>query len=228
MGIRSQVVSGFSKGYGFKGQIETKSNHAWVAVYVDNQWHLLDPTWGAGYLNQKQKFVAHFQPKYFLTEPAELVTKHLPEDPAFQLLECLVDVKTFLMDSLKVLAFARNCQQRNFSFADTLQAEIGMPDSLRVLNQARRISSFADFGAYNASILVLNLAHQNGDRLNDKSTPMEIKLLVAERLAGLYKISLSYARKSKAPEAKQLRQLIEGNLKNVDSFIRQIKDIMRQ
>ncbi len=44
LGIRSQIVSGFSKGYGFNGKMDSKSNHAWIAIYINDQWHLLDPT----------------------------------------------------------------------------------------------------------------------------------------------------------------------------------------
>jgi hypothetical protein len=228
LGIRSQVVSGFSKGYGFNGKIDPKSNHAWIAVFFDDRWHLLDPTWGAGYLNQSQKFIARFEPKYFLTNPAELVTKHLPEDPAFQLLECPIDVKTFLKDSTSILATAQKCDQGKYKFRDTLQIDFSESDSLRILRQARRIANFAEFGSYNASVMLLNLAFKNSAGLNDKTTTYEQRLNNAEALLQLYQESLQFAKKSKTPESKELKTMIYNNINNIDSFIQQLKKIMQQ
>ena len=89
MGLQVQVVSGWSKGYGYtSGQrFDGPTNHAWMAVRIGGQWRLMDPTWGAGYLDQQSRFVRRFQEHYFLTAPDAFVFDHLPEDPQWQLLE---------------------------------------------------------------------------------------------------------------------------------------------
>ncbi|HXY20422.1 MAG TPA: transglutaminase domain-containing protein [Gemmatimonadales bacterium] len=89
MGLEVQVVSGWSKGYGYTpGQrFEGPTNHAWDAVRIDGTWRLMDPTWGAGYLDESLRFVRRFQDHYFLTEPGEFVFDHLPQDSSWQLLD---------------------------------------------------------------------------------------------------------------------------------------------
>jgi len=89
MGLQIQVVSGWSKGYGYtSGQrFDGATNHAWNAVRIGGQWRLMDATWGAGYLDQHSQFVRRFQEHYFLTAPDAFVFDHLPQDPRWQLLE---------------------------------------------------------------------------------------------------------------------------------------------
>jgi hypothetical protein len=89
MGLQVEVVSGWSKGYGYTtGQrFDGPTNHAWNAVRIEGQWRLMDPTWGAGYLDQRMQFVRRFQEHYFLTAPDAFVFDHLPQDPRWQLLE---------------------------------------------------------------------------------------------------------------------------------------------
>ena len=89
MGLEVEVVNGWSKGYGYAaGQtFEGETNHAWNAVKVDGEWRLMDPTWGAGYLNDQQEFVHRFQEHYFLTDPEDFIFDHLPVESEWQLLE---------------------------------------------------------------------------------------------------------------------------------------------
>jgi hypothetical protein len=90
MGLQIQVVSGWSKGYGYtSGQRvgNGPTNHAWNVVRIGGRWRLMDATWGAGYLDQRSQFVRRFQDHYFLTAPEAFVFDHLPEDPRWQLLE---------------------------------------------------------------------------------------------------------------------------------------------
>jgi hypothetical protein len=88
MGLEVEVVSGWSKGYGYTpGQtFDGPTNHAWNAVRIDGRWRLMDPTWGAGYLDESMRFVRQLQEHYFLTRPEEFVFDHLPEDRRWQLL----------------------------------------------------------------------------------------------------------------------------------------------
>jgi len=89
MGLKVEVVSGWSKGYGYTAgqKFNGPTNHAWNAVQIDGQWRLMDPTWGAGYLDESMTFVRQFQEHYFLTKPQEFVFDHLPENQSWQLLD---------------------------------------------------------------------------------------------------------------------------------------------
>jgi len=98
MGLEVRVVSGWSKGYGYTtGQrFDGPTNHAWNAVRVDGRWRLMDPTWGAGYLDQQGRFVRRFQEHYFLTAPDAFVFDHLPQDPQWQLLDRPVTAEEYV------------------------------------------------------------------------------------------------------------------------------------
>ncbi len=87
-GLRSVVIPGHSKGYGFvPGQpIKVLLNHAWNAVKIEGSWYLLDATWGAGHLNDNKRFAKSFTPHYFLTPPEEFIYDHYPEEKRQQLL----------------------------------------------------------------------------------------------------------------------------------------------
>jgi hypothetical protein len=88
-GLEVVKVIGYSKGYSYAvgDTYDRTTNHAWNAVMIDNQWHLLDATWGAGYLGENKKFVRKFQAYYFLTPPEAFIYDHLPSETRWQLLE---------------------------------------------------------------------------------------------------------------------------------------------
>lgn len=88
-GLEAVVIEGYGKGYGYTvgSKVQDQSNHAWNGVKIDGVWRLVDPTWGAGYLDPEDGFVRGFEEFYFLTPPEELVWTHLPEDSDWQLLD---------------------------------------------------------------------------------------------------------------------------------------------
>ncbi len=89
LGLDVEVVTGWSKGYGYTAgqEFAAPPNHAWNAIRIDGAWRLMDPTWGAGYLDNQTQFTRHFQEHYFLTEPGAFVLDHLPENDRWQLLD---------------------------------------------------------------------------------------------------------------------------------------------
>ena len=60
--------------------------HAWLVVKWDGEWHILEPTWGAGSVNNG-RFNAGFRWDWFDCDPAVAIYSHLPEDADLQLLE---------------------------------------------------------------------------------------------------------------------------------------------
>ena len=70
--------------------------HVWVAVKIDGQWQLLDPTWGAGNLIvEKRQFVRRYNDFYFLVAPEKLIYTHLPREERWQLLAKAVSGEEF-------------------------------------------------------------------------------------------------------------------------------------
>ena len=99
-GIASFTVVGYAKGHGYcPGDTFFKAEHAWNAVRIDSQWHLLDATWGSGYLTKNRKtrlvFVRNPTKDWFLTAPTSMCHNHLPVDPCWQLLEQPVPMRIF-------------------------------------------------------------------------------------------------------------------------------------
>nr|XP_008103737.1 PREDICTED: kyphoscoliosis peptidase isoform X1 [Anolis carolinensis]XP_008103738.1 PREDICTED: kyphoscoliosis peptidase isoform X1 [Anolis carolinensis]XP_008103739.1 PREDICTED: kyphoscoliosis peptidase isoform X1 [Anolis carolinensis] len=83
-GIRCERLTGIAKGKG--SGFKNDKRHAWNAVYLDGKWHLLDCTWGSGYVNG-DKFTFRHKEFYFLTQPDLFAENHSPDDPKWQLLD---------------------------------------------------------------------------------------------------------------------------------------------
>lgn len=82
VGLQSEIVTGTSKSHpAHIGKAPGASDHAWNVVKIDNQWKLLDATWGAGTVTgAKPEFVFKFNDKYFFTEPDVFFLNHFPDD----------------------------------------------------------------------------------------------------------------------------------------------------
>ena len=80
--IECEVISGYSKTLPRDiGKTPKYSDHAWNAIKLDEQWYLLDVTWGAGTVNyQTAKFIADYSPYYFLCPPELFFLNHYPDN----------------------------------------------------------------------------------------------------------------------------------------------------
>ena len=80
-------IVGYSKGLSYSKFKEAQVNHEWNAVKINNQWCLIDSTWGTG-----NKFN-----DYLCTPPHCFIRDHLPQESQteFQFLEEIIDVKQF-------------------------------------------------------------------------------------------------------------------------------------
>ncbi len=76
------VISGISKTRKSDiGIIPATNNHSWNAVKIDEEWKLIDVTWGAGYLNENSdKFIPAFNDNFFFASPARFYLNHYPDD----------------------------------------------------------------------------------------------------------------------------------------------------
>ncbi|CAF1305689.1 unnamed protein product [Rotaria magnacalcarata] len=94
-----EVVSGYSKGYGFDdrdGATPMETDHAWNVVEIYHHWYLMESTWGAGHLNDQKQFKRELTSYYFLPRPNEMIYHHLPEDPQWQLLKSPIKMEQYL------------------------------------------------------------------------------------------------------------------------------------
>ena len=85
LGYTSIVIAGVTKD--FKGNVRSSGGHTWNAVKVNNEWKLFDPTWGAGIVKNKKRFVKKYSPQWYDVNPEEMKKRHFPFDPMWQLSE---------------------------------------------------------------------------------------------------------------------------------------------
>lgn len=88
LGLNIVKVSGYAKGYGYyQGKQFESTDHAWIAFQIDEQWYLMDPTWGAGYVDDDKKFVRDVTTTWFAMDPRLFLYTHYPEDQRYLFLE---------------------------------------------------------------------------------------------------------------------------------------------
>ena len=124
LGVPSYVVHGYSTISGDKNVA-----HSWSAVLLDNDWHLCDPTWDAGFTTSYE---------YYLTSPEIFVQTHIPFDPIWQLLEKPVGYKE---GSKNPIAFHYKDSINAFLQADSLQQFISMGRRMKNTNIDKGIVS---------------------------------------------------------------------------------------
>lgn len=82
--IECRVVSGWSKGYGYKPgkPLKKSTDHAWNIVKFDGLGeHHIESTWGAGHLSGS-KFVFDYNDFYWMCPGDRFIYNHFPEgDP---------------------------------------------------------------------------------------------------------------------------------------------------
>lgn len=80
-GLESEIIVGWAKNSSSDiNNIKwADPDHAWNAVKIDNEWYLLDVTWGAGYTSSKG-FTQEFKRKYFCTSPNDMALCHYPKE----------------------------------------------------------------------------------------------------------------------------------------------------
>ncbi|MBS4203321.1 transglutaminase domain-containing protein [Lederbergia citrea] len=75
-GIEARLIGGKA------GTGAFKENHAWVEANIDGDWLVMDPTWGAGFVDD-DKFVAKYTDKYFDPNEKEFNETHIREKPEY-------------------------------------------------------------------------------------------------------------------------------------------------
>jgi hypothetical protein len=90
MNLPCIAIDGFAKGYGFQtGMPVNGTNHSWNAVKYNDQWHLMDATWGSGYaenINGKAKSKSVFSTYWFDVPAREFIFNHFPDSSQYQFL----------------------------------------------------------------------------------------------------------------------------------------------
>jgi hypothetical protein len=133
-GIESEVITGYAK-CNFERVEKFRSNHTWNAVMIDSCWHLLDVTWGSGYVTFADEFVQKLDERYFLTDPKEFILDHYPEDLRWTLLQEPPALKEFKFSPFKAKSFVKYAINPVFPGNGLIEAAVG--DTVRIELQTR-------------------------------------------------------------------------------------------
>ncbi len=114
-GIESVGISGWSKGFGYKGYLDEYTDHAWNAVNIGNRWYLVDCTLDAGIV-ESQTFVKLYSTAYLFTSPRVFLYSHLPEREDSQYYAPVLTKEQFLQEPYIMPEFF----DLGFSFKDPM------------------------------------------------------------------------------------------------------------
>ena len=94
--LNVECVSCYSKGANYEpGDTISKTNHEYNVIKLNNKWYPIDPTWGAGHL-EETNYVRAFNDFYFLADPELLIKSHFPENEKWQLTKKKYTLEEFL------------------------------------------------------------------------------------------------------------------------------------
>ena len=92
LGIRCIIISGIAKQW--TGNV-SGSGHAWIYAEVDDGAILLDPTWGAGYVNGNVFSFRDDHDYWFQVDPYWMIFTHFPKEEKFQFIDNPISESTF-------------------------------------------------------------------------------------------------------------------------------------
>lgn len=91
-------IVGYSRGLGynvFNERQNISNNHKWNALKIKEKWLLVDPTWGAGYV-ENGKYHSRYSSFFLFAKPEELAYTHFPQDSRFQFVKKPLSKEQFI------------------------------------------------------------------------------------------------------------------------------------
>ncbi|KAK3096583.1 hypothetical protein FSP39_001488 [Pinctada imbricata] len=157
--IPVKTITGYCKGFGHDPDTTfttaKETDHAWNAVHVGGDWHFIECTWGAGYKDDKGRFIKKFSEFHFLTPPKHFVVSHFPyfnkdmnESTKWQLLRRPLDLDTFsqrLKGTSRMYEFRVKPKSHPNSIIDVcrnVEIKLQYPKSENLFMTARFFSKF--------------------------------------------------------------------------------------
>lgn len=141
VGIRAEVISGYSRGTRTSTINKSQPDHAWNAVKLDGDWYLLDVTWGSGVIQAQSAYLKASGPEYFLSPPEVFIIHHLPIQPMWQLLNCPVFFEDFVVGPSAIEQHLKQSKQC-FDYTQAINNWSALPTPQRQLEAANMAYRF--------------------------------------------------------------------------------------
>ncbi len=170
LGLPSAIITGYVKDN--DGKILNKIGHSWNAIKTDGRWILVDATWGAGYLNERGKFIKANKDNWYDVDPSEMIKRHMPYDPLWQLLEDPVSYAEFKNDkteeaSITIIIPDDVDKQVHLTFAESQIAAIERSEKFGYANNLTK-----KWRKFNSKNLEVKSDQETGENLNDLNALM--------------------------------------------------------
>ena len=120
LGVPCLFIGGYSKAsIADIGKNPSQEDHAWNAVRIDNKWHLIDATWGAGN-RYNNKWIPNFDDYYFFTDPNQFALTHLPGDAELLFTNKKISKKEFY----NTPAYSKEFSKSNLTLISPLEGQL--------------------------------------------------------------------------------------------------------
>ncbi len=166
-GLRSLIVEGYTRQNGSMD----KTPHAWCTVFIDNNWHLYDPTWDED-MAHRGLLTGNINYDYFQVSPEVFIQSHMPFDPMFQLLNYPITYNEFYNGNTRI-----NNKKPFFNYIDSISAFENSNSLDKYLSAASRIEKN---GAPTTKVT---------NKLNQLK--MDIEIIYQDRDTALYNLSVA-------------------------------------
>lgn len=158
--ITAEVVTGHCKDS--KGKLADML-HAWNVVKIDNQWYMLDPTWGAGALDTDTKrYIRQYNDFYFLQAKEIFLQTHFPDDPLWQLSNLLIAESEFVEEWETRISY-----HPFFNSEDSLKRWEQQNEEDRKIASAYRIIRFYPFNRYGILMAYNDCIHKANKQITE-------------------------------------------------------------
>lgn len=160
MDIKSYIIDGYT----IQDDHINPSPHAWVAVMINGNWYLFDPTWSSGSLvNGKYEHV--FDEQYFMVPPDRMIQSHIPFDPIWQFLDIPVIQKKMV-----------KAEKIRFSCADSIQHHLQLNEKQKITDEIRRINQYMETNQAIAKRLSFLYENLDVELYNEKVNVLNISV----------------------------------------------------
>jgi hypothetical protein len=132
MEIPCETIVGYTR---TDGRIDTVP-HAWNAVKLNGEWHLIDATWGAGHI-RGNRFYPSLDNTWFLTKPELMIHTHMPFEPMWQLLGQPLSYRDFAKGIILVY------NEGDFAYSDSITSHLSLDIQQRSARAYTRLSPFS-------------------------------------------------------------------------------------